>query len=72
MRPIIQELLNQKIHCPEAGLQASIPELDAYISKNLELIQEKADRMPNDKNPDWNALNQVFLDSVDRHKWEQI
>ncbi|MDE7121601.1 MAG: nucleotidyltransferase domain-containing protein [Oscillospiraceae bacterium] len=64
MRPIIQELLHQKIHCPEAGLQASIPELDAYISKNLELIQEKADHMPNDKNPDWDALNQVFLGSV--------
>lgn len=63
MRPVIREMLEQKMNCPEAGLQPNIPEVDAYIARNLELIQEKASAMPDDKNPDWGKLNQLFLDS---------
>ena len=61
MQPVIDNLLQIKQHLPESGMGEKIPELNRWIDENMEKLKQQADALPNDKNKDWNALNQVFL-----------
>lgn len=68
MQPLIQDLLNQKMHSSESDMCPKIPELDSYLLENLNFIKKQADTLPDDKNHDWNALNQLFLNSFSDEK----
>lgn len=63
MQNLIQNLLNQKINSSESSTGNPIPELNAYLLRNLNLLEKQANAISDDKNRDWNALNQMFLDS---------
>ncbi|MDE6005747.1 MAG: nucleotidyltransferase domain-containing protein, partial [Oscillospiraceae bacterium] len=62
MKSLIQDLLDKKINSPESSTGNPIPELNNYILRNLNLLKKEADSLCNDKNYDWNSLNQMFLD----------
>ena len=63
MLPVVEELVRVKKATPEIGRGPKIPELDAYITEQIELIQEAADRAENIRN-DWTRLEDFFLDAV--------
>lgn len=67
LRPVMQKLLMQKAQMSEADCGARIEALDQYISRNLERYQELAASMPDDRDPDWEKLNEAFLQVLREH-----
>lgn len=61
MRPVMRKLLEQKVQMAESDRGKRMEELDRYIEQNLERYQNLASDMPDDRNPDWKKLNEVFL-----------
>ena len=65
MQNLIQNLLNRKINSSESSTSNPIPELNTYLLRNLNLLEKQANSLSDDKNQDWNMLNQMFLDGLD-------
>lgn len=63
IRSLTEYLLEIKSRTSELGRGEQIPELDCWITQNLAYLHQQADKFPDDKNPDWNALNSAFLQS---------
>ena len=65
MKPIIDELLHMKMRTPELGVGRRIDRLNEYIDKNLILIKEAIDTMPQAHRADWGRLNALFLAALE-------
>ncbi|MBQ6388452.1 MAG: nucleotidyltransferase domain-containing protein [Mogibacterium sp.] len=61
--PVVEELVRVKKQTSELGIGPKIPELDAYIREQMDLMQTAADRAENRKN-DWNRLEEFFREAV--------
>lgn len=59
LKPIIDDLLEQKKRLPEMGIAPRIRELDWFIESEIERIKQVADQAESKEN-DWEALNQFF------------
>ena len=57
--PAVKDLLEIKKQTSELGTGPRIPELDAFITEQLEALKEKAAEEENRKN-DWQALDEFF------------
>ena len=64
MKPIIDELLRLKMNTPEMGESRRIDLLNEYIEDNLASLKELIDGMPGERRPDWNGLNELFINMV--------
>ena len=71
MRPIIDELLQQKTTSPEMGEGRRIDALNAYIDDMLVQLKETIDALPPDKKSDWTRLNQLFIGAITQAKLRQ-
>jgi len=60
---IIQHLLAIKTQTSELDTGKKIPELDSWIQQQFELVSQKAEALPNEKNKNWENLNSAFLQS---------
>ena len=63
LKPIIDDLLEQKKKLPEMGIAPRIRELDWFIESEIERIKQVADQAESKEN-DWEALNQFFCKQV--------
>lgn len=63
LKPIIDDLLEQKKKLPEMGTAPRIRELDWFIESELERIKQVADQTESKEN-DWEVLNQFFCKQV--------
>lgn len=61
--PIVQKLLKQKRQTSELGSGEHIPELDAYIHGEIEILKQLAAQQENRKN-DWAKLDAFFQSAV--------
>ena len=61
---IIQELLAVKTQTSELGTGQKNQELDKWIHHHFEAVQQKAELLPDSKNPGWDALNDVFYQFI--------
>ena len=61
MKPVVCDLLQKKVQMSEADKAPRIPALDDYIEDNLEHFKQLAASMADDRNDDWTALNEVFV-----------
>lgn len=61
MKPAVAKLLAKKVQMAEKDTAPRITELDDYIVANLAKFKELADSMADDRNRDWTALNEVFI-----------
>lgn len=66
MKPVIEELLRAKINKKEAEKGKRVAELNRYIGQELLKYKEVISGMPDDRNPDWQVLNQLFLELLKR------
>lgn len=66
MRPTVDSLLEVKQRMTEAGCGQPVPLLHAYLEENIRHFKETAERMKDDRNPDWAALNRVFMEILGR------
>ncbi|HHX56959.1 MAG TPA: nucleotidyltransferase domain-containing protein, partial [Clostridiales bacterium] len=61
MIPVVNDLLELKMKTPEIGAGKRIDKLNDYIDFQLSEIQQKIDSMSNEREADWQKLNNVFL-----------
>ena len=64
LRAAIDEVLAVKLASDEKEQNPQNPLLQEFIRKELERQKELADRLPDDRNEDWEALNQAFLKAI--------
>lgn len=64
MKSFVSHLLELKTKMTEAETAAHIPEIDEYIDNALIYYKSCADSLPDDRNPDWKHLNQLFLNAI--------
>ena len=64
MRPVIDNLLDQKINSPEKSMTKRIDKLNEYIDLNIDSLKETIDSIPYDHKPDWKTLNEIFLSII--------
>jgi predicted nucleotidyltransferase len=65
MIPVVNDLLDLKMNTPEVGEGKRIDKLNDYIDFQLSEIQHKIDSMSNEREADWQKLNDVFLRLVE-------
>lgn len=66
LRPAVQSLLEQKARMLESDKGERIEALDVYIEQKLRRYKELADSLPDDRDGDWEKLNEVFLKVLQR------
>lgn len=64
MKSSVDELLAQKVQMAEADKGVRIDRLNEYICENLTYFKELEEQMQDDRNADWNRLNQLFFSLV--------
>ena len=64
LRPAIDELLERKKATTEGERQPHIPAIRDFIREELPKQKLTADRLPDDRNPDWTALNRCFAQLI--------
>ena len=64
MKPIINELLREKMQTPEMGEGKRIDRLNKYIDENLIILKEIIDAMPQEHKADWGKLNELFCTNL--------
>ena len=60
MKQPVGELLAKKVQMSEADKAPKIMEVNQYIEDQLTHYKNLADSMPDDRNPDWEALEKAF------------
>ena len=66
MKPVVSDLLRKKVQMSEADRAPRIDALDDYIESNLEHFKQLAASMADDRNSDWTALNNAFVQMLSR------
>lgn len=61
MRPIVAELLEKKLQMLEKEKGKRIDALNNYLMKNLTYFKEQTEKMQDDRNADWEVLNNLFI-----------
>lgn len=61
MKPVVEKLVEIKMQMLETEKGRRIDQVNTYIVENLEYFKKKAGAMEDDRNADWEPLNQYFL-----------
>lgn len=61
LREEIKEMLMIKAESDEKDLKPKMPVIQEYIEKEIDRYGQLSKAMADDRNPDWTALDQVFL-----------
>lgn len=64
MRPVVNCLIEMKIHTPELGIGQRIEALNEYIEKNIKNIQTDIETCETKRN-DWEDLDRLFFQIVE-------
>lgn len=65
MVPIFNNLIDIKMNTPEVGESKRIDKLNDYIDSEFLSIQKKIDSISNEREVDWQKLNNIFLKLVE-------
>lgn len=60
MKAHIQDLLVKKVKMSEADKAPKIDVINKYIEEKLVYYKELVDSMTDDRNPDWDPLEDIF------------
>lgn len=64
LREEIKEMLMIKAESDEKDLKPKMPVIQEYIEKEIDRYGQLSKAMADDRNPDWTALDQVFLQII--------
>lgn len=64
MKPIVDELLERKVHAPEVRQIPPIEALNGYLEKNMQKLKGQIAALPDSPPPGWEELNRLFLSEV--------
>ena len=64
----VNQLLGLKMNSPEVKLISRIPEINEYLDESISSIKNVVRSLEDSHTPDWNELNQLFLQEL--RNWE--
>ena len=64
----VNQLLGLKMNSPEVKLIPRIPEINEYLDESISSIKNVVRSLEDSHTPDWNELNQLFLQEL--RNWE--
>lgn len=64
MKATVEKLIDMKTQMGEAQKGKRVDKLNEYIVYNLAYFKEKVDSMVDDRNPDWDKLNELFIMNI--------
>ena len=67
MKPAVKELLAKKIRMSEAQKGQRVEVINKYIEKKLEYYKATLETMEDDRNTDWEMLEEEFRGGIDRN-----
>lgn len=65
LKTVINGLLKIKMSAPEIGEIPRITQLNNFIERNLIIIREQIEALPNEAQSDWEPLNALFLSMLE-------
>lgn len=65
MREAVENLLAKKVKMSESDKAPKINKINQYIEKKLRYYKELLETMADDRNPDWEPLEQMFIKLID-------
>lgn len=64
MKVEVEKLLAKKVKMSESDKAPKIEKINQYIEEKLEYYKKFLETMPDDRNPDWELLDEVFFNMV--------
>ena len=64
MKATVDELLAKKVKMSESDKAPKIEKINQYIEEKLAYYKKLLETMPDDRNADWEALDEVFFRMV--------
>lgn len=64
MKVAVEELLAKKVKMSESDRAPKIEKINQYIEEKLAYYKALLETMPDDRNPDWEPLNEAFVRMV--------
>lgn len=61
MKAAVEELLAKKVKMSESDKAPKIEAINQYIEEKLAYYKVLLETMPDDRNPDWESLDEVFF-----------
>ena len=66
MKPVIKELLARKIQMSESDKAPKVESVNRYIEEKLAYYNDLLKKMKDDRNPDWEPLENTFRNLLSR------
>lgn len=64
LKPDVERLLDLKMNAPEIKEIPRVDEINDYLDRTIEALKLEIEQYPEDFDPDWAPLNELFLDIV--------
>lgn len=64
LRPAVERLLDLKMNAPEIKEIPRVDEINQYLDRTIEEVRAAIDRCPMEHKPDWQPLNELFLETI--------
>ncbi len=64
LQPVVEKLLDIKMHTPEVKQIPRVDVLNGYLEKNIEEVKAQIQSLPAATNAGWEPLNRLFCDTV--------
>ncbi len=66
LKKTVEKLLDLKMNAPEVKLIPRVDVLNQHLDKTIQEVKDQIVRVPYDKDPDWKALDRLFIDILKR------
>ena len=67
LKPAVERLLDLKMNAPEIKEIPRVDEINHYLDASIEAIKGEIAAFPAEHRPDWNPLNELFLQTVKKY-----
>lgn len=66
LKPAVERLLDLKMNAPEIKEIPRVDEINQYLDASIETLKAEIMAFPGEHKPDWEPLNRLFLDEVQK------
>ena len=66
LKPAVERLLDLKMNVPEVKEIPRVDEINQYLDASIEALKAEIMIFPGEHKPDWEPLNRLFLDEVQK------
>lgn len=66
MKAAVEDLLAKKVKMSESDKAPKVERINQYIEEKLLYYKTLVETMTDDRNPDWNPLEKVFIEALNK------